>query len=433
MATSAAGRLLVPPLIRVPGSPSILVGITHPQTCLVLRDRLRALREAGFRVVLVSSPGELLDRTAAEERIEAFSIPMRRAIAPLADAVSFVRLWRLLGKYSPDVVEFSTPKAGLLGLLASWLRRVPSRVYLLRGLRLETAHGIKRRILLTGERLAAACAHVVLCNSASLRAQALALGIAPGRKLVLLGEGSSHGVDTLRFSPGPSEVRERLGIPPLAPVVGFVGRLTRDKGVPELLKAFEAIRSAEPQARLLLVGWFDEAEDALDAALQARMAAHPAICCTGFVVETAAYYRAMDLMVLPTRREGFPNAVLEAAASGIPVVATEATGARDSVVPEVTGLLIPPASPEAIAHAVLSLLRDPSLRFGMGRAARAWACAYFSRQRVLELHLTFYAQMLRRITAAGSGKTSNLREIAPAGPPRPSLQECACARGRQSG
>jgi glycosyltransferase involved in cell wall biosynthesis len=433
MAASAARRLTLASPYPVSGSPSILVGVTHSQTCLVLRNRLRALREAGFRVVLVSSPGALLDQTAAREGIEAFPIPMCRAIAPLADLISFLRLWRALGVYRPDVAEFSTPKAGLLGSLAAWLRRVPHRVYLLRGLKLETAHGIKRCILLAAERLAAACAHVVLCNSESLRARALALGIAPERKLVLLGEGSSHGVDIDRFSPGPTDVRDRLGLAQSARVVGFVGRLTRDKGVPELVEAFAAIRTAEPSACLLLVGWFDEAEDALDPALRARIAAHPAIRLTGFVSETAAYYRAMEVMVLPTRREGFPNAVLEAAASGIPVVTTEATGARDSVLHEVTGLLIPPGSPEAIAGAALALLRDPVRRLRMGRAARAWACDHFSNRRVLELNVSFYANLLGKVTAAGSGKAPGRREKAPAGLPRPSPRERACGPARQSG
>ncbi len=135
--------------------------------------------------------------------------------------------------------------------------------------------------------------------------------------------------------------------------MGFVGRLTRDKGLPELVQAFDLILRAEPSARLLLVGWFDAAEDALDKELRARILNHPRMDCTGFVSDTAPYYRAMDVLVLPTWREGFPNVVLEAAATGIPVVTTECTGARDSVVPEVTGLLIPPGYPDAICEAVL--------------------------------------------------------------------------------
>lgn len=393
MADSAFLHLSVPASPRsLP--PTILVGVTHAQTCLVLGPRLRALRNAGFRVLLVSSPGPLLDETAAREGVERIALPMKRGIAPAADLLTFFRLWRLLGQCRPDLVEFSTPKAGLLGTLAAWLRGVPHRVYMLRGLKLEGTSGAKHRILLEAERMAARCAHVVLCNSESLREEALALGIARENKLQVLGEGSSNGVDVVRFSPGTTGVRDELGIPLTAPVIGFSGRLTRDKGLPELLEAFEAVLDFEPAARLLLVGWFDAAEDALDAALQQRILHHPCIHCTGFVAETAAYYRAMDMLVLPTWREGFPNAVLEAAATGIPVITTASTGARDSVVPEVTGLLIPPGHPYAIYEAVRNLLRDPDRRHRMGQAARAWIVEYYAEEHVVGLIVDYYKRLL---------------------------------------
>jgi glycosyltransferase involved in cell wall biosynthesis len=372
----------------------IVVGITDAQTCLTLTGRLRALGDAGFRVTLVSSPGELLDRTAANEGAEAIVVPMRRGIAPFTDLVSLVRIWRLLRRLKPNLTEFSTPKAGLLGNLAARLAGVPVRVYMLRGLKVEGSRGLKRWVLLIAERVAAGCAHVVLCNSASLRAEALALNVAPVRKLHLLGEGSTNGVDVERFSPGLSGVREELGIAGDAPVVGFVGRLTRDKGVPELIEAFDLILLNVTNAQLLLVGWFDAAEDALDDELRARIVSHPQIHLTGFVQDTAPYYRAMDVMVLPTWREGFPNVVLEAAATGIPVVTTLSTGSRDSVVPEVTGLLIPPGYPEAISEAVLGLLRDVDRRQRMGRAARAWVVEHFADDRVLGLTQAFYTSLL---------------------------------------
>jgi glycosyltransferase involved in cell wall biosynthesis len=380
----------------------IVIGITHAQTCLNLTGRLRALREAGFRVTLVSSPGELLDRTAAREGVEAIGLPMRRDIAPLADLVSLARLWWLLLRLKPDVVEFSTPKAGLLGSIASLLAGVPVRVYMLRGLKLETATGVKRRLLLAAEHVAAACAQVVLCNSQSMRSEALALGVAPANKLQMLGDGSSNGVNVERFSPGADNLRACLGIPQKAPVVGFVGRLTRDKGIPELIEAFDTILKREPEARLLLVGWFDAAEDALAPEVRARIARHPRIHCTGFVADAAPYYRAMDVMVLPTWREGFPNVVLEAAATGIPVVTTLSTGARDSVVPEVTGLLVPPGYPEAISEAVLNLLREPARLKKMGQAARAWVCGHYANQLVLGLAVSFYKHLLNPAPAAAA-------------------------------
>jgi glycosyltransferase involved in cell wall biosynthesis len=206
-----------------------------------------------------------------------------------------------------------------------------------------------------------------------------------------------------RFSPGPTTVRDDLGIPAHVPVVGFVGRMTRNKGIPELIEAFEKLSNGDPQLRLLLVGWFDSAEDAIDDKLRARILSHPRIHCTGFVADTAPYYRAMDMMVLPTWREGFPNAVLEAAATGIPVVTTHSTGSRDSVVPEVTGLLIPPGYPEAICEAVLKLLRDPALSARMGIAARAWMLQNYMEEHVLGLTADYYVNLLdlpRRTAAA---------------------------------
>ncbi|MDR3725762.1 MAG: glycosyltransferase family 4 protein [Terracidiphilus sp.] len=380
--------------------PHIVVGITDPQTCLVLTGRLRTLREAGFRVTLVSSPGVLLDHTAASEGVEWVALPMRRDIALVADVISLVRLWLLLLRLKPDMTEFSTPKAGLLGSMAAWFAGVPVRVYMLRGLKLETSTGFKRQVLLAAERMASRCAQIVLCNSSSLRDEALALEIAPAAKLHLLGAGSSNGVDTERFAPGPSRVRDMLGLPKNAPVVGFVGRLTRDKGLPELLEAFDEILRVVPTAHLLLVGWFDASEDALSADVRARIESHPHIYCTGFVVDTAPYYRAMDIMVLPTWREGFPNAVLEAAASGIPVITTQSTGSWDSIVPEVTGLLILPGFPMAIYEAVLKLLRNPDRRLRMGQAARAWTLKHYTHKHVLKLVATYYRSLLEPTPAA---------------------------------
>jgi glycosyltransferase involved in cell wall biosynthesis len=374
--------------------PSIVVGITNHESCLALRGRLRALREAGFRVTVVSNPGVLLNRTCATEGVEFCAVPMRRPIALFSDVVSLLRLWLLLRRLRPDLVEFGTPKAGLLGTLAARFCGVPLRVYMLRGLKLETTTGFKRRLLLASERLAANSAHVVLCNSESLRTRALALGVAPTEKLRLLGDGSSNGVDTDRYSPGQSDVRARYGLSADAPVVGFVGRLTRDKGLPELVEAFDTILQAEPETHLLLVGWFDAAEDSLDTDLRARIERHPRIHLTGYVEATVAFYRAMDVMVLPTWREGFPNSVLEAASTGIPVVTTFSTGSRDSVVPEVTGLLIPPGYPEAISEAVVKLLRDPERRLRMGRAARTWVLEHYINEHVLGLTTAFYKSLL---------------------------------------
>ena len=389
-------RLFAPAQFRkTSDKPLIVVGITHSQTCLVLRGRLRALREAGFRVALICSPGELLNRTAVEEGIDAIPIPMRRSFAPLFDLASLFRISIALLRLQPSITEFSTPKAGLLGNLAALLCGVPRRVYLVRGLRLETASGLRRFVLTLSERLAAGCSHVVLCNSHSLRCQFVGLGLARAAKVQVLGDGSSNGVDVEHFMPGPSQLRSACSIPADAPVIGFVGRLTRDKGIPELIAAFDRILLRIPTARLLLVGWYDDSDDALSPHWHARIETHPQIVRTGFARDTAPWYRVMDLMVLPTWREGFPNAVLEAAASGVPVITTHATGARDAILPEITGLLVPPGDPEAIANATAKLLADPERRRRMGATARAWVTESFTRDRVLARTVAFYKALAR--------------------------------------
>ncbi len=379
-------------------SPRMVVGVTSAQTCLVLTGRLRALQDTGFEVTLVSSPGELLEHTAAAEGVTARAIPMKRGIAPFSDVLAFFWLLVYLFRNRPEITDFSTPKAGLLGNLAAWMARVPHRVYTLRGLKLESARGGKRTILLWSEKLAASCAQVVLCNSQSLRTAAIELGIAPAQKLRVLGYGSSNGVDAQRFHPetctGNSAIRKELKIAESDPVLGYVGRLTRDKGIPELLVAFDQILARVPNCWLLLVGWFDRAEDALDHHWREHIAHHKRIWHTGYVKDTAPWYRAMDALVLATHREGFPNVVLEAAASGVPAITTESTGARDAVVPEVTGFLIPPGRPDAITEAALEMIRDAERRKQMGVAARAWVMEKYSKDHVLGLATEFYRELL---------------------------------------
>jgi glycosyltransferase involved in cell wall biosynthesis len=381
------------------GRPHILVGVTSAQTCVVLQARVKALRDAGFRVSVLSGPGQQLDQIARTEQVSVFSVAMKRGISPLRDVVALVRIWRLIRLLRPDIVEFSTPKARLLGILAARFCGIRARIYVLKGLRLETAQGFRRRLLGWAERIAAGSAHRVVCNSPSLRERALAMRMGSPSKVILLGKGSSNGVDLARFVPGASDVRKQLGIEHGAPVIGFSGRLTADKGLPELLEAFAVILHDIPDAYLLLVGWFDAAEDALQSRIRARIEGHPRIICTGFVYDTAAYYRVMDLMVLPSWREGFPNAVLEAAASGVPVIATRCTGSRDAVIPDVTGLLVPVGRPEAICDAVLNLMGNPDRRRGMSAAARAWVAENYADRKVLSLAVDFYLNLGRAGTA----------------------------------
>jgi glycosyltransferase involved in cell wall biosynthesis len=355
---------------------TLLLAVTSPLSWTFYRGLISHLREAGFDPVLLSSPGEGLQSASEQEGVASIAVPMEREIAPLKDLISLWKLYRAIRRIRPDIIDASTPKAGLLVGVAAWLAHVPCRVYSLHGLRIETATGVKRGLLGWTERIAVACSHRVFCLSPSLRDRAIALNFVSSEKAVALKSGG-FGVNLEQFAPydtGSFEVedlRSRLGIPAGAPVVGFVGRFVKDKGVRQLLEAFEQLRWTNPELRLLMVGDFEDG-DPVKPELRAYMESTAAIIWPGFIADTAPYFKLMDVFVLPTHREGFGQVSAEAQATGVPVVTTTATGAVDSVIDGVTGIIVPVGDSDALAGAIGKLLGDSALRSAMGRAGREW-------------------------------------------------------------
>lgn len=380
---------------KVDTEPRLLYVVTDSVSAVLLRGHLAAQRRAGFQVGFVASPGPRQD--LIDEDVETFSLPMVREISPFADLGSLFQLVKLMRRWRPDVVNAGTPKAGLLGMLAARLTGVPVRVYHLRGLRLETTTGIKRWVLGTAERVASACAHEVIAVSQSLADTYVNLGLACPSKVRVVGAGSSNGVEVERFAaPDPlvvSALRARYGLSVGSPVIGFVGRLTRDKGVPELVDAFGRVRGVVPGLRLLLVGGFEDGDPVPEAVMdQIRM--DPAIVCTGFVGDTAPYYALMDLLAFPSHREGFGNALLEASAAGVPVAGFRATGTVDAVVDGLTGTLANVGDVAGLAHAIALYLTDEGVRHAHGRAGQARARDEFQPERIWQALSDEYKRLL---------------------------------------
>lgn len=365
----------------------MLHAVTSAQSLLLMRGQLGYLRACGFEPAALCSPGPQVDEMRAAESVPVFTVAMEREISPLRDLLSLLRIFRLLRRVRPIICNAGTPKAGLLVGLAAWATRVPCRVYTMRGLRLETVRGTKAAILRITERLSCACAHRVICVSPSLRQRALDFGLAGADKLVVLGSGSSNGVDATRFSATPeviakvNQIRQEHQIRREAKVIGYVGRLTRDKGLPELLQAYKSIRQRYPSTFLILVGEY-ESGDPLSWEQRAAVEGDSSVLRIPFTADIAPLYLLMDIFVLPTHREGFPNAVLEAQAAGKPVITTTATGALDSVVHGVTGLTVATGDFAALAGALERLLDDPAYAAHLGRAGRDRILREFGQEKI---------------------------------------------------
>jgi len=348
-------------------------------------------------------------------------VEMEREISPLRDLFSLWELVRVMQRLRPAITNVGTPKAGLLGGVAAWLCGVPCRYYTLYGLRCETATGLKRKVLMAAERIACRCAHRVICVSESLRQKAIALGLVEASRTVVLGGGSCNGVDAERFAPTEQtllrarRIREKLKIPPNALVVGFVGRLTKDKGINELVEAYCELRKEMAELRLLLVGEMEKG-DPLTERTRWLLENEPGIVRTGFVDDPADYYHVLDVFAFATYREGFPNVVLEANAAGKPVVAAQATGVVDAVVDGVTGLLVPVGDAAALAGALKKVIEDRGMAAALGAAGRERVARQFRRERVWEALEGEYVGMLARTgplarAAQGRGVASRKADL----------------------
>jgi lipopolysaccharide/colanic/teichoic acid biosynthesis glycosyltransferase len=398
--------------------PRLLNVVTSALMVGKLPGQMQYLHERGFEVTVISPGGEGLDQMARTEGVRAIEMPLERQISLFQDVVSVWRLSRIMRAIRPTITNVGTPKAGLLGGLAAWLNRVPCRVYTLRGLRFETTTGLRRRVLIYADRLACYFAHRIICVSHSLREKAIQSGLTSREKTVVFGSGSSNGVDVLRFAPTPGmmrqagELRRELLIPAAAPVLGYVGRLTRDKGIPELVEAFLLLGNQFPDLRLLLVGRFED-EDPLPAETLRHLETNDHVILAGHqtrrkewhvthqrrenwpVEDAAPYYPLMDVFVLPSHREGLPNVVLEAQAVGKPVVAARATGVSDAVIDGDTGLLFPVGDVGALTDAVARVLQDKDLARELSCAGQERVHCEFRQEQIWEALSQEYLTLLQ--------------------------------------
>ncbi len=385
-----------------PSQPTKLLHITTvPETLNFLNGQVGYMKQRGFEVHALSSPGEFLQQFGDRQQVIVHAVGMPRRITPLHDLLALFRLWQCLRRIRPQIVHASTPKGGLLGTISAWLARSPVRIYHMRGLPLMTATGYKRSLLWWSEKVSCLLAHQVFCVSHSLREVAVSENLCPAAKIKVLLGGSSNGVDAMgQYNPTRfdasigQETRYQYGIPVDALVVGFIGRIVRDKGITELVEAWKVLREEFPHLHLLVVGPF-EPQDPVPSDVEQVLRTDARIHLIGRVVNPSPLYAAMDILTLPTYREGFPNTPLEAAAMQLPVVATRIPGCIDAVQDGVTGTLVSSRNAEALAEAIRAYLQNPELRHQHGQAGRDRVLKSFRQEAIWDAFDQEYRRLLQ--------------------------------------
>lgn len=362
----------------------IVIGVTIDDSLQFHNGLPAALVEDGWEVHIVSGNGRRMRALAELDGVETHPIEMRRGPSPIRDIGALIQWVHLLRRLRPDVTLIGTPKAALLGNLAGAICHVPRRIYNLLGLRVETASGPFRTVLLAMERITAKSATEVLAVSASVERLAVDLRLFRADKSIVLGRGSCNGVDLERFrelarlGSGCPVGAERLveGLP----VIGFVGRLTRDKGLPVLAEALRLLADRGRAVQLLVVGGVDDSSG--QTALRTLSSTGQTVVTTGYQEDPDPYYALMDVFCLPSLREGLPNVVLESMASHTVVIASNATGNIDLVSDGQTGILVEKHSGEQLAQAIEHAIDDPAGSEAMAKRAYDFVAEELSRTSV---------------------------------------------------
>lgn len=349
----------------------------------LLGDQLRFMNQY-FEVTAISADEKELIKVAEKYGVKHFHVEMTRKITPLKDLAAIWKLYRFLRKEKPEMIHTHTPKAGLVGLMAGYLAQVPVRMHTVAGLPLLETAGIKRKVLNRVEWLTCRLATQVYPNSFGLKDIIIKEKISGPKKLKVIGNGSSNGININYFDDSQiselekQQLRSKLGISERDFVFIFVGRLVKDKGINELVRAFSVLAKGIKHAaegdsqdehlavpKLLLVGPFEEDLDPLLPETVEEIKTNANIFCLGFQQDVRPYFAVSDALVFPSYREGFPNVVLQAGAMDLPSIVTDINGCNEIIEEGKNGMVIPVKDTAALQQAMENMMRDTDLYHSM--------------------------------------------------------------------
>ncbi|SHG27037.1 Glycosyltransferase involved in cell wall bisynthesis [Flavobacterium segetis] len=347
-------------------------------------DQFLYLEKQGFDVHVICSPSENLKQYAKDKKFRYAEINILRSFSIVEDLKSLYNICLYIKKNDIDIVVGHTPKGALLAMVASLIMRVRKRVYFRHGLLYETSKGFKRSVLILAERFTSMCSTKIVCVSPSLLKKSIVDKLNKPEKQIVIGKGTCGGIDSLnKFNPEKIDtifldsLRAKLNINQHDFVIGFCGRIVKDKGIVELVEAFNQIKSlnADIKCKLLLVGDFEE-RDPLTLEVINQINNDDDIIVSGFIYENIEYYYSlMNVYVLPSYREGFGMSVLEASSMCKPVLTTKVTGCVDSIIEGQTGFFVENDS-KSIYQKLISLIELDDLSH-LGQKGREFVLKNF--------------------------------------------------------
>lgn len=369
----------------------IIRAVTAPQSLCFCREVMIKMRMMGYEMVAVTSPGAELDKLRDEDGFHCVAVPMERHISIVNDLKSLWNMIWVLRKERPYMVHSMTPKAGLICMFAAWITRVPRRVHTFTGLMWPTATGLKRRILMSTDRLTCACATHVIPEGQGVLNDLKKGGITK-KPMKILGYGNVMGVDMERFNPARFVVQKEDGVFTFL----FVGRIVGDKGINELVEAFTRLYNKYKNVRLVLVGTYEHELDPVSDTTRKEIDTNDAInaCGTKYGDDLLQMYVDADCFVMPSYREGFPNTVLEAGAMNLPSIVTDINGSREIIANEKNGLIVPSKNTTVLYEAMERILTDDVLRMHMARMARPMINSRFEKEFVQSCQIKFYKEIM---------------------------------------
>lgn len=361
----------------------------------LLENQLRYMNDF-YEVIAVAAEGDRLRIFGEQQGVRTFEVEMTRQITPFRDLKALWQLFWFLKKEKPFIVHSHTPKAGTIGMLAAKLAGVPHRLHTVAGLPLLEASGNKRKLLSFVEKITYACATRVYPNSNGLKAIIVNENFCSPKKLKVIGNGSSNGINSDFFCPQVvSEeqvtlLKEQLGIHKDDFVFVFVGRIVADKGINELVEAFVKLSAENQKYKLLLVGPSEKELDPLLAETENAITTNTAIISVGYQNDVRPYFAVSNCLVFPSYREGFPNVVMQAGAMGLPSVVSNINGCNEIIISDENGIIIEPKSSEAIYFAMKKLIDDAEYYHKLKNNARKMIVSRFKQQQIWEAILAEY-------------------------------------------